>query len=262
MAQLLPAKPADLYLGVVDLFGVLIPGVVLASMASPHADLLFESEVISRPSGPVMTAAIYLIAGWVLGQLLRAAGELLDLTIYDGWYVPGLKRRPRHPPSRPTSEPSPGKAAWRVGDKLRYSFSVLKPSFREAGRATDPLMAAARSLAKNETGPLRPLVDPDNSNEQFDVVPLGLFAWVQVEVARSDPAAAAAADRLTADSKFFRSLFFVAVAGTLLSRPSATLIIGLAGFSVASLVAYCRFRWKATNTLYRSYVQLRLASTS
>jgi hypothetical protein len=244
--DLLPAKPADLYLGVVDLFGALIPGVLLAATLSPYADSLFEHEVVPPPSSELATVATYLVAGWVLGLVLRALGELLDLTIYDKWYIPAFKRRPEIPP-RSQPERSDARPRWRVRDKLRFAWTTVWD--RAAGKnASDPLLHAASLLAEAQVKPLG------------GGVPLGLFGWAQVEVARADPAAAVAADRLTADSKFFRSLIFVALAALLVSDRSPVVVLGCAGFAVVALAAYCRFRWKATTILYRSYVQLRLGA--
>ncbi len=77
-------KPSDFYLGVVELFGVLLPGVLLTALLhQPLSDDVFKA--LPPPKGAAATLATYLIAGYVLGNALRAAGQLLDIGLYGLW---------------------------------------------------------------------------------------------------------------------------------------------------------------------------------
>ncbi len=87
-------KPSDFYLGVVEVFGVLLPGILLAALLSgPYSDEVFGPLISHAPRTTSALLAVYLVSGYLLGNALRAAGEILDLSLYDKWY---LKRRQKN----------------------------------------------------------------------------------------------------------------------------------------------------------------------
>lgn len=69
-------KPSELYIGVLDLFGVLLPGAV-ALLEPRIGDLVFGSLVSPPSSEPAQWAAFLLIA-YFLGNLIFLLGSYLD----------------------------------------------------------------------------------------------------------------------------------------------------------------------------------------
>jgi hypothetical protein len=73
-------KPGDLFIGVIEFFAVLVPGVIAAFFivkalgATFKADILFVSGLLT--------------AGWVLGHVLDGIGSWLDPLLYDRLFKP------------------------------------------------------------------------------------------------------------------------------------------------------------------------------
>jgi hypothetical protein len=74
-------KPADLFIGVIDLFAVLIPGIIAAA-------LIAIAIMADMPEANVFTVSGLVIAGWVLGHVLYGIGKCLDPLLYDRFYKP------------------------------------------------------------------------------------------------------------------------------------------------------------------------------
>jgi hypothetical protein len=80
-------KPSEFYVGVLDLFGVLLPGAVAAALLEPRiGDLIFGS-LVSRPSSETATWAAFLLIAYFLGHLIFLLGSTLDR-----WYDKLRKR--------------------------------------------------------------------------------------------------------------------------------------------------------------------------
>jgi hypothetical protein len=73
-------KPGDLFIGVIDFFAVLVPGLLAAALIAETLELKPQTDVIS--------IFALLTAGWVLGHVLHAIGSLLDPLIYDPFFKP------------------------------------------------------------------------------------------------------------------------------------------------------------------------------
>ncbi|HEY2383998.1 MAG TPA: hypothetical protein VGK48_22720 [Terriglobia bacterium] len=98
-------KASDLYLGVVDLFAVILPGamfsgVVWKVLSIRHKDLL---ESLAEPE-VVPTWLVFLIVSYIVGHFLFALGSWLMDPLYDGYYkrkfefevkkeLPSMRRR-------------------------------------------------------------------------------------------------------------------------------------------------------------------------
>lgn len=225
-------KPSDFFFGVVDLFGVLLPGVLLAALLSRHRSVLFEGLDVIEPRGATWVAVAFLVAGYVLGNLLRALGEMIDRYIYDRFYVPAFKRRPR-------LSGSSEKLA-HIGRAARDALPGRTPSTYQP----DPLYAAAKEIADHD--------DPGK-------VRRNTFSWADSYVQMRSQSTHAVIERLTADSKFFRSLTIVSIVAAIMAAWNGALFLPVLLLLVAllSLYQFTRLRWKATNALYQAFVQLR-----
>lgn len=81
-------KTSELYLGIVDLFAVILPGAIIAFLAQISLDLKSHSEWLTGARG--WTA--FLAASYIIGHVISAVGGLLFDKIYDT----GFKLRKAH----------------------------------------------------------------------------------------------------------------------------------------------------------------------
>ena len=100
-------KPNKFYVGVLDLFGILLPGAVAAALLEPRiGDLIFGS-LVSRPSSEPAKWAAFLVIAYFLGHLIFLLGSCLD-----PWYN---KLRERF-------DPYDDKSAYQAATSIRDSI--------------------------------------------------------------------------------------------------------------------------------------------
>ena len=73
----MPYKPSDFFLGVVELYGVLLPGAALAFLFSADASSIFNGRILPRLNGPAEVGVAFVVASYILGQGLDAIGSLV-----------------------------------------------------------------------------------------------------------------------------------------------------------------------------------------
>src|SRR5689334_6604168 len=75
-------KPADLFVGVIDLFAVLLPGAIVAALLYPHIqDPL--TDVIGPMYSPARQWVAFGLGAYLLGHILFLCGAVLDDHVYD-----------------------------------------------------------------------------------------------------------------------------------------------------------------------------------
>lgn len=72
------AKPSDFYVGVLDLFGILLPGAVATALLEPRIGGLIFGSLVSRPSSEPAQWAAFLVIAYFLGHLIFLLGSYLD----------------------------------------------------------------------------------------------------------------------------------------------------------------------------------------
>jgi hypothetical protein len=78
-------KPGDVFIGVIDFFAILVPGVAAqifltwAHMAN-HPNRPFANDLFSM--------GVILVIGFILGHILHGAGAFLDVAVYDPFFKP------------------------------------------------------------------------------------------------------------------------------------------------------------------------------
>ncbi len=108
-------KPSDFFLGVIDFFGILIPGAVLVYLhSSLLLGLLERIGAPQVPSDPVSLWIIFLIVAYILGQILLGLGvplnrlqEIYSPESMDSYYEE-VKRDIPLPPEPDRPEPKTG----------------------------------------------------------------------------------------------------------------------------------------------------------
>ena len=210
-------KPADLFLGVVEFFAVLLPGACLTWLLQPLAPRL--APVLPTPGSVAEGWIVFLVLAYLAGHLLHAAGSLLlDRWVYGRLYLP--RWRPAH---------------------VR---AARHASGATVGDLADDDAAASTLLGRVLLG-----ARPDARGSS-------VYDWCLSTLRVRCPAGAAEVDRVQADSKLFRSLVLVFVvaaaqAGAAQAWPLAAGALALAVFSAAR---FCGLRWDATQRAYEYYL--------
>jgi hypothetical protein len=247
------AKPGDFFVGVTDLFSVLLPGAVVSFIAMkaeqsllPPADL-FGLLKLTDASGYMA----FLVCSFLLGHLVDMIGASFLDRLYDLSYADFMRS-------------GTGFRVWlkgtpnRLGDVVRawYRCHLLEPSEQpedEPGKPQDPVFAAARSQAAPK---------PEGDK---------LYQWCRDWLQMRSPQSLQEPDRFQANSKFFRGLVVVAAIFIALyslmpafrleySTSGTRDFLWLMGCLVVMCLSFLRYsnlRWKAVQHVYRLYVITR-----
>jgi len=232
-------KPGDLFIGVIDFFAVLVPGVIAAALIVVADDKPLQADILFL-SGLA-------IAGWVLGHVLHGIGSFLDPLVYDRLF------RPQDTSDLETANQNP---AERSKDSPSWSHRYLHKN--------DDLYRLAKEMTDVPEGKSRRAANSD--------VPGGMYQWARTWLDSHSPEVTANLDRLEADSKLFRSLVVlcliaipvligvaIATSGGWTVRRIASIVIAFAGV-LFSLWRYCDLRNKMIRRCYLYYVQRRFES--
>lgn len=218
-------KPTDLFIGVIDFFAVLVPGVVAVIVVAWTVNFQMPEKQ------EIFFLSSILVAGFVLGHILHGLGSFLDILVYDPLFKPLDEKESAH------------------GLRIRSYF-----------RANDKLYRASKSLI---TFPVRDgfVGGGKDLGAQMGELPVGVYQWTRAWLRIHSPEATAELDRLEADSKLFRSLSVIALA-ILICFP--LLPAGASGYlplafliMVICLWRYCDLRQKMVRACYLHFLLLR-----
>lgn len=251
-------KPGDFFVGVTDLFSVLLPGAVLTFFAMRveqslgHVDL-FGLLQLKDAAGYMA----FVVSAFLLGHLADMIGATILDRIYDLLYADFMRYRGGF---RGWLKGTPRRAAARVGDWFSVQILDRKSTIGQPQllKDEDPIYLAALALATHK---------PEGDR---------LFKWCRDWLQLHNPQSLQEPDRLQANSKFFRGLvivvmtfvalfsleerFRVSYSGTLGSdlvwMASCLIVIAL------SFLRYSDLRWKSAQRVYRLYVISRYDESS
>jgi hypothetical protein len=170
-------KPSEFFVGVVDLFSIILPGGVLTFALQRS---LSDQETFKNVCGDLHDAAgwaAFLIASYILGHFIFAVGSLLLDDVYDTTY--------------------------RViaGESLDKLNAAVKGPLGFPPTGSGSSADHALEASKKSGNDLRPVW------RRSDPIPGGSAVnWATAFVRTRNGAAAAEIDRAEADGKFFRSL--------------------------------------------------------
>lgn len=245
-------KPSDFFVGVIDLFAVLLPGaalllVVVVGMALP-------SEAAPRSLWPTLTDdpgvkwMVLFLASYLLGHVLAAVGGWILDPVYDRYYRDGWKG------AKSSGTSTPHSPQQRIHVNARGE-SVPTLSARERrGQGYKALKSKAKSSAQR-----------DWTMDEIDNV--GLHSIAETYVRANSGPGSAEVQRMAADSKFFRSIILVALAaiaaialnGSILFLPGWWWleVAILAGLVAVAIWRFFELRWKGVQFTYQYFVTLR-----
>jgi len=150
-------KASDLFLGVVDLFAIILPGALFAVVLWKAASVKYEEffRILAAPE-VIPKWLVFLIVAYILGHFLSAASSWIMDPLYGGYYkyefelkkdLPSLRRRADRLFSEVLGEK---KLYWEVDNRLTWAESFLRIGNAAATAQLDRLEADSkffRSLA-------------------------------------------------------------------------------------------------------------------
>jgi hypothetical protein len=208
-------KPSDLFIGVIDLFAIVLPGAVVSFAYMGVARNNVFGHIAPALPGGWQNVAVFGFVSYLAGHFMFVAASRLDKWIGD--------------PVRHWLFGAKDAALLRAVKQLKWK--ALAPRFDEA-RITDLAANASphvvdqlQALGLHASGPSAGLagihrtvaepaeLDADTFHilDKSEVIVVNAFQWAKAVVDLQAPAAAAEINRLEADSKFFRSLIVAAV---------------------------------------------------
>ncbi|HSQ18979.1 MAG TPA: hypothetical protein VLR92_01260 [Blastocatellia bacterium] len=218
-------KPTDLFIGVIDFFAVLVPGIVAVIVICWAVNFRFPEKQEVSFIGTI------LVSGFVLGHILHGLGSFLDILVYDPLFKPLDNNENAH------------------GLRTRSYF-----------RANDKLYVASKSLTTFLVHDSSP-GGGNHPGHKTGQLPVGIYQWARAWLRIHSPEATTELDRLEADSKLFRSLSVIALAILICFRllpASAAGFLPLAFLiAVICLWRYCDLRQKMVRACYLHFVLLR-----
>jgi len=240
------AKPGDFFVGVTDLFSVLLPGAVLTFVAMRAEQSLGPADLFGLLR--LRDAAGYTafgVSAFLLGHLVDMAGASILDGVYDLLYADFRRYRGGF---LSWLQGTPERLARRTRNWYNLQVHDLKP-VEPGNQPRDPVFVAALSLA-----PKKPAGDR-------------LYQWCRDWLELHHPESLLEPDRLQANSKFFRALVVVNASFFVLfwlvprfrQDYSGTILRDLLWMAGSLLVAafsflrYADLRWKAVQHVYRLY---------
>lgn len=181
-------KPADLYIGVLDFFSILLPGAVVswAAWIWLGADATMGAFL---PHGEIALWMAFVLASFAAGHLVFMLASLVDMTVDQ--FRKKVLRRTLNAERRARE------------DSAYLAASALRTVSLAAEGSDEPAAVRAEAWARNVLR--RPGASPTIP------LPTNTYQWSRAMLRLRAPVALAEVLRLEADSKFFRSLFVVFV---------------------------------------------------
>lgn len=216
-------EPQKFFIGVIDLFSILLPGAVLTYLLKDdHLCRMFYGA--SCP-GNTEGWAVFLVTSYLLGHFIFLIGStLLDDRIYD-----------------------PIK-------KATYAEQIARLAKGNGLSPVWPRLLAKAFMNKDAAPPVRHAIkikehylDPLNASSSVNA-----FQWSKAKLTLANPEAIAVVQRFEADSKFFRSLFVVLcifIPWSLVAH-RYSLAISCVPLLILAFWRYLDQRVKATNQAY------------
>lgn len=244
-------KPADVYVGVIELFSVFLPGALLTGSLALLAQPDFKAFAPLLDAEEARWVAFAIVA-YALGAFVASGAAQID-SPYDTYRSRRWPETEGNPYRRATSLRL---AFFKAGDALGEPLELpLSDPGEAASKAMHPILSAALHVlvgvkpavaARPALGtPARPLDRPMNT-----------FTWAKIMLLLRAPAAFAEVQRYEAESKFFRSLILVLpIAGL-----AAGLHWALTGELLLAAVAVAA-PWPLARLSFSRYAERRRKST-
>jgi mannose-6-phosphate isomerase-like protein (cupin superfamily) len=216
-------KPTDFFLGVVDVFAVLLPGAVLTFFIQGHwyADFFGTGKIFPAIQSDAEKVLAFLIVTYTLGNIIFLAASLL----MDGWYDRLIRNLFK-----------------KNADLAYHTATAIKEKYLHSQELIDDLLLQNKFSQKEK--------NEIQSSIRKEVV--NTYKWIQHFMRIRQPEALTDIQKLEADSKFFRCLiitflFIAAFSFAYFESSVGALFLLLSFFSV---YRYADLRNKSTQRAY------------
>jgi hypothetical protein len=227
-------NPSSFYLGVVEFFAILLPGILLTYILVPFIEIFDLENLMQIPSNEFASLGMFLLVSYILGNLLMAAGSsILDERLYDFYRKNNLRRFADvtyKTAAKIRNEFIPTSALvefYSNEDSQAYKDFENKLNEYKKENKIDDLVAPMiftkefdekewklfkqkiSEIEKNKKekwGYSRHLFNSSKKPNFYAQEIINVFKWSQAYFRFQNPEALAEIKRLEADSKFFRSL--------------------------------------------------------
>ena len=250
-------KPADLFLGIFDIFSILLPGAFLMFIFANDVGPL--SGLVPQLQDTLERLIALLIVSYLLGHILFHLASFLD-GFYDGVYVVWKRE------SKSKSKHNKDKTIWgfilsfseflqMVAQWLLSLFGINSQSQatrRKEAKNNDRLFKRALHLKK------KMLKEIETGEDEASPI-TKIWSWAGSYVRVNSAAATSEIDRAAADSKFFRSLtlvFFASFVKFAFLQPAEAPWIVSILLMAFSFWRFLTLRWKSTVLTYEYFILL------
>lgn len=235
------AKPTDFFVGITDLFSIILPGALMT-----YIWIVAEQHSSAGLLGPVKATHTnteylsFLAMSYLVGHGMDMVGAVVLDNLYDHTFADWKRSRLISPRRWLIEMPA------RLMEELRKNWTYFKTGVKDdRDDKSDALLHRAKVLA------IPAIVQGDP-----------IYQWCRSSIVLRSPLAFSEIERLQANSKFFRgmvtTLLITAILSLTIRVPfhllGAAVCIALA---VASFLRYCQLRWKAVQQTYRFYIALQ-----
>ncbi len=219
------AKPSDFYVGVLDLFGSLLPGAVTLGTAYVFLPLPARLSIAMAPLQEGTRISAFLVVSYVVGQVASGIGSVVLDFVFDLLYDPDRGWLSR------TAKPKPAS----TGGLSHLQSGLDKVFERGASEEKTWLLDQLRQVTKQAR--IRRLYQ-------------GVRAYLKVSL----PEAFADIERLEGDQKFFRALTIGMLALAILLATRHDAESGPAPFALIATVLFIRYLSVRRKTIERAYL--------
>jgi mannose-6-phosphate isomerase-like protein (cupin superfamily) len=222
-------KPSDFFIGVIDFFSVILPGALLTFFLKGllYTRMFGEGKIFPELHNEVQKAIAFLLATYVIGNLIFLAGSLLlDNFVYDKFLRNIFFKKNFD-------------LAYLVATEIReqhLSSATTIEQLIAAGKLNDQDAREVRAKDKREV--------------------INTFKWGQDYLSVKFPQSVTEIEKLKADSKFFRSLVvvFIIIGGISLVKGFRIWAASFFILSLLSVYRYGELRYKSNQKAYELIV--------
>ena len=223
------AKPSDFFVGVTDLFSILLPGAAITYACLRLEQLASKDVLLLRQLETKEGWVAFFVVAYLLGHVLDMAGAFVLDPLYDATYA-NWKR---------------SSSTMKFKEWMRCRLRWMQKEERDrTSNLNDTLLQMAQRRAA--------LTMPPKDR---------VYQWSRTWTILKSPLAFTEIERLQANSKFFRGMVSFSVVAMLLLPFSkithkswvefACLVLAMTSF-----IRFCGLRWKAVQQTYRFFIAL------
>ena len=225
--------PQDLFIGVIDFFSIILPGALLTFFLKGqfYSHLFGSGLLFPEPADATQGWIIFLIASYIVGNIIFLISSYCDKRLYDGWF------RERY--------------AIKNFDLAFYTATEI----RKRSLNTDKII---EQHIKNNIFSEQDLKEVKNKIKLKKLDIINTYKWAKSFIAIKYPDLLTEINKVEADSKFFRSLFvaFMFMSVILLADGEYVLTLCFITLMLLSFIRYANLRYKSNDKAFEYIITI------